>query len=513
MATAQISSGYGPSASTSASIPVFDGRREHFDDFVYKIKATLFELGNEDVLQPDFQQLFESTLRKATLRDADVTEASSKLELLNLKKRQVARIIISRLSPTVTDAMRKVLPESEHYNASAIWCYLVKTYKMSASARRAAENPELAALSILQLKWNQDRPLLDHLRHVQQRVMTCLTHVKFSKTESARRFFVSIVLRNVLDNIGDIARYRSIREKQLQALLMSDEFSMATALETMISEVESIDALIPPQQRQRSKQNKQRFGGHPSTANTAAPTAASGPVKKQFNGDQRNKSKGKPHQPKVSCVDTCVSDDGESVINIDCYLSALTNTHPLTSSKRERIFLVDSGATHHCVREKALFSAFRPGKHVVRVADNKVISSLGKGEVTVQVVSVDGQRLSLTLRDVFFVPSLATNIFSTNRFGQADPENCVSGCPKGIEDSLDYCAAEQRAWVGVADLNSSGEEGNFCASVCCNCVVCTSITNISTGDYSVCTSIANNSLISYPSPSSIGYSYTAATVS
>jgi hypothetical protein len=79
------------------------------------------------------------------------------------------------------------------------------------------------------------------------------------------------------------------------------------------------------------------------------------------------------------------------------------------------VFLVDSGATHHCVRERSLFSSFRPGKHIVRVANDKTISSTGKGDVRLTVKSSSGSNLLVTLRDVFFVPSLANNIFSTNR--------------------------------------------------------------------------------------------------
>ena len=90
--------GYGPRASSSASIPLFDGKREHFDDFVYKIKAALFELGIEDVLTADFQKQFESLTKRAALRDADATDAISKLELCKTKRRQVARILITRLA-------------------------------------------------------------------------------------------------------------------------------------------------------------------------------------------------------------------------------------------------------------------------------------------------------------------------------------------------------------------------------------------------------------------------------
>ncbi len=52
-------------------------------------------------------------------------------------------------------------------------------------------------------------------------------------------------------------------------------------------------------------------------------------------------------------------------VNFDAYLSPIANHAKSLSSKSDKIFLIVSGATYHCVREKALFSMFRPGKHVV----------------------------------------------------------------------------------------------------------------------------------------------------
>jgi hypothetical protein len=40
---------------------------------------------------------------------------------------------------------------------------------------------------------------------------------------------------------------------------------------------------------------------------------------------------------------------------------------------------VDSGASHHCVRERRLFRDFRPAKVVVHVANKKSVVATGKG--------------------------------------------------------------------------------------------------------------------------------------
>jgi hypothetical protein len=90
----------------------------------------------------------------------------------------------------------------------------------------------------------------------------------------------------------------------------------------------------------------------------------------------------------------------------------------VTVSLARLVFLIDSGATHHCVREKALFSKFRPGKHVVKVAsDGKTVAAMGKGDVVLTVpTSVTGDVVQMTFHDMFFVPGLTNNILSTSKF-------------------------------------------------------------------------------------------------
>ena len=97
-----------------------------------------------------------------------------------------------------------------------------------------------------------------------------------------------------------------------------------------------------------------------------------------------------------------------------------------TVSKASKLFLVDSGASHHCVREKSLFTSFRPGKHIVRIADNKIVSAVGKGTVLVNVESTVGKSVSLQLTEVYLVPSFQHNIFSVEHFLAASVHNSVS---------------------------------------------------------------------------------------
>ena len=43
-------SGYGPVGASSASVPFFEGKREDFADFSYKLRAVLLELNIDDIV-------------------------------------------------------------------------------------------------------------------------------------------------------------------------------------------------------------------------------------------------------------------------------------------------------------------------------------------------------------------------------------------------------------------------------------------------------------------------------
>jgi hypothetical protein len=63
-----VSTGYGPSAS-SASVPFFEGKREDFADFSYKLRAVLLEHNIDDIVfnPTAFQKQCDIVTRKASL--------------------------------------------------------------------------------------------------------------------------------------------------------------------------------------------------------------------------------------------------------------------------------------------------------------------------------------------------------------------------------------------------------------------------------------------------------------
>ena len=108
-------SGYGPVGASSASVPFFEGKREDFADFSYKLRAVLLELNIDDIVfnPTAFQKQCDIVARKASLRSASlpkdpaddneqqraarniILDASiPTMEMLDMRKKLASRILI-----------------------------------------------------------------------------------------------------------------------------------------------------------------------------------------------------------------------------------------------------------------------------------------------------------------------------------------------------------------------------------------------------------------------------------
>jgi hypothetical protein len=141
MAVPPVLSGYGPVGASSASVPFFDGKREDFADFSYKLRAVLLEHNIDDIVfnPTAFQKQCDIVARKASLRSASLPKdpaddneqqraarnilldpAIPTMDQLDQRKKLASRIIISRLSAKVSEQMRVALPEDLHFDALSI---------------------------------------------------------------------------------------------------------------------------------------------------------------------------------------------------------------------------------------------------------------------------------------------------------------------------------------------------------------------------------------------------------
>lgn len=87
------------------------------------------------------------------------------------------------------------------------------------------------------------------------------------------------------------------------------------------------------------------------------------------------------------------------------------SSHQLQKSK----WLVDSGASEHMCRNRALFTSFtNTSPKPIIIGNGAVISALGYGQMAVQV-SNGNEWVDTVIDNVLYVPELKTNLFSVNR--------------------------------------------------------------------------------------------------
>uniref|UniRef100_A0A0A9WA41 Retrovirus-related Pol polyprotein from transposon TNT 1-94-like beta-barrel domain-containing protein n=1 Tax=Lygus hesperus TaxID=30085 RepID=A0A0A9WA41_LYGHE len=95
---------------------------------------------------------------------------------------------------------------------------------------------------------------------------------------------------------------------------------------------------------------------------------------------------------------------------------------------------VDSGATNHISHMRDIFDTFQTfsDEHNVKTANGDIVKALGKGNIKIEA-TVNDITHKLTLTDVWLVPDIKKNLFSTlsaqdrqdNSKFISYPENCM----------------------------------------------------------------------------------------
>ena len=457
MSAVQQTTGYGPAASAANSIPEFSGDVKSFADFEFKLKAVAFEFGLEEILlrpqewlasQEALKHRIEgrsgaSTRSSSSSAPVDHAQDQAQLNAEQGKYKHLARILIGKLKPSVAQLLRDSLPESEHFNPIAIYRFLRQQYAVSDEVRKVQDNPETLLLELLSKEWS-GMPLLTYVRILQQKLSTIFLQAKY-RDDRVKSAILGLIVKRVLDQVS--SRTNSVFEPLLQAfmprVLSRDPLAVDT-LDEMLAEVERISLLHPVEHRRydrdRRDKPKQNSGaasaapddgkGKPSSGGSHGGGSGKGGSGKH-NRHRNGSGKSKPSVSAAVAADGgSVNDDGSPVdshfdsVNAMAYSVSLPQ--PTISQKTTKMMLVDSGASHHCVREKSLFTMFKPGKHIVRIADNKVVPAIGKGTVSVNAESSQGKIVSINMTDVYLVPSFQHNIFSIEHFLAASDSNSVS---------------------------------------------------------------------------------------
>jgi hypothetical protein len=391
---------------------------------------------------------------------AQITAAQTAHDTAVRKNKKLASVIIPRLGDSVIQQLHRSISDADKLDGIAVWSWLNATYGKKAVVVQQEQLMEQQLLSLLQMRpSNKKAPFSAFVSAVK----TKLEPIRLSKritacTSSAYRLIDSLVARHLLNLMKDDQRYAALHIELSVVLAHGDSFN-ADILSTLFTRVEQIDAVLlstPGSGRQQhsgsaSSSSSHSFsrdrrphhpgGASPSGAAAASPSSSSsfqrgsagggtggGKGGKQ-GGRQQGKGgrgpQGRGHSASANFL--FAGSDGE--MEEEEQLNSL-HTHPLLSpsatthlvavvssstakTHANHAAIVDSGASTHCFRDRSMFASFRPGKTVVRVANGKTMVSTGKGDVPLTILTKDGKKVKLILRDVLYTPQLGNNILST----------------------------------------------------------------------------------------------------
>jgi hypothetical protein len=454
------SSGYG----FQAALPTLTGPKD-YDFWIDSFQAWSLGEGFSDIfLRPtEFLESFNraktiyAECRQAELANHSLDNASaegnakSKLDEFQRRNDKAAAAIRMRIDPAAAELTRRLMKPEDRCDAVKLLEFLKRQYDVLKSERDLKGNPEVIMLNLLTSRPNQ-RTLLEWIAAMRNDFKSMSSHAKFTGTVSSLKFAESILAKHVLDVILSSAGFRERYQVSVLAThtpkIICDAVTPGI-LDSIYDAVESVDFLL----QATAAQSRPLLGSanQPSGITSAQPASTSKKHWKQKKGHRQSgkqqqpqsqatgpSSQGVPRSPgnpgpKVSAatmVDTILdptrppssslpstpSTSVPSAVNFSSYdvltdVASVSEVAKSARTKPEAAFLVDSGATHHCVRLRSMFNQFRATKIVVRMADSRSVIAQGTGDV---VLHLPGGR-TLTLKEVLYVPSFANNIISTRR--------------------------------------------------------------------------------------------------
>jgi hypothetical protein len=83
---------------------------------------------------------------------------------------------------------------------------------------------------------------------------------------------------------------------------------------------------------------------------------------------------------------------------------------------RDRAWILDSGCTQHLTRNKRMFKTLEAvgSRKEIEFGNQQSLAVEGVGEVELRCVRADGEQV-VTLKEVYYIPGVAENLFSVRR--------------------------------------------------------------------------------------------------
>ena len=127
---------------------------------------------------------------------------------------------------------------------------------------------------------------------------------------------------------------------------------------------------------------------------------------RNLKAEKEGKKERKTKSQKAATTTTQANSDSES--------SGLIASHALSasSSNEQRAWIIDSGATCHMCQDSKSFTTLNQLQNPIDVVlgDGRALTSVGRGEVVLDMVLPNGESKSCTLHDVLYVPKLSYNL-------------------------------------------------------------------------------------------------------
>ena len=107
-------------------------------------------------------------------------------------------------------------------------------------------------------------------------------------------------------------------------------------------------------------------------------------------------------------------------------------------------WIVDSGATCHMCNDDKLFVELRSLEQPLEVmlGDGYAVEATGRGTITLEVTSMDGQASRCKLHEVLYVPDLSYNLISVSN---------ITNAGNMIEFSENSCQILDPNWKLIVD--------------------------------------------------------------
>ena len=240
--------GHGPS--DFPALFKFSGK--DFPIFSFRIRVLAHERSVSHFLELSREAFFaEKTSISLAVDEAEAhvsrtkkPQAVAPIADFNNKNGILASILITHLDDSIIRLLHQCVPEMQELDGNAIWVWLKGKYQPSSAFEVQQRGLETQVLHVLSSKPRDKRaPLSTFIRFLWDKVEPIRLHKRLTNSPIALHFFESLVVRLLLNAIGEHERYASLLIEYSSKLGGGDFFPVGL-LDELKRRIEEIDAVL-----------------------------------------------------------------------------------------------------------------------------------------------------------------------------------------------------------------------------------------------------------------------------